>query len=376
MAKPPEAPVRREDGNMSSLFSGVMYFLTMSRHFSPLPALVLIVGWLASPHPGVAQEDFDRLFASHEVLEFTIETDVDRLRRDRDEDAEQMPGSVLVQLPDGNVEVLPVKVRTRGHFRLDPNACWFPPIRLNFRTRDLGGTTFQGQDKLKLVTHCQQRREFEQNVIEEYLVYRLYNLLTEISFRVRLVRVTYIDINGGDDNITRFGVVIEADDMLAERLGGDILEMQSLRPAIFDAEQAALLSVFQYMVGNTDWSMVVFHNVEVLRRGDGSQLPIPYDFDWTGVVDAQYARPDPQFRTGSVRQRVFRGFCRPTIAFDAVFDRFRNIEQEAYQLIRDQEGLSERNKGKLIAYLEEFYEVIDDPGKARDRIVEACREGT
>jgi hypothetical protein len=351
--------------------------MTTSRRRRLLPLASLAIAALtASPHVASAQEEFSALFESHEVLDFTIETDIDRLRRDRREDSEQMPGSVVVHLPDGSVEILPVQVRTRGHFRLDRDSCWFPPIRLNFRTRDLEGTTFRGQDKLKLVTHCQQRREFEQNVIEEYLVYRLYNLLTDVSYRVRLVRVTYIDINGGDDNLTRFGVVIESDDMLAERFDGEILKMELLRPAIYDAQQAALMSVFQYMVGNTDWSMVVFHNMEVLRRGDGSHVPVPYDFDWTGVVDAQYARPDERFKIGSVRQRLYRGFCRPTVDFEEVYDRFRAVEDDTYRLVRNQEGLSDGNKGKLIDYLEDFYEVINDPEKAQDRIVKACRKGT
>jgi hypothetical protein len=350
--------------------------LWLLRRPSAQSAALIVTFLLGAYTPSAAQEDFARLFDSHDILEFTIETDIDRLRRDRREDSEQMPASMVVQRPDGKVDVLPVKVRTRGHFRLDKDSCWFPPIRLNFRTRDLEGTAFQGQDKLKLVTHCQQRREFEQNVIEEYLVYRLYNLLTDVSYKVRLVRVTYIDIDGGDENLTRFGVIIEADDMLAARFDGEILDMSFLRPAIYEPEQAALMSLFHYMVGNTDWSMVVFHNVEALRRGDGAYLPVPYDFDWTGVVDAQYARPDPKFRTGSVRQRIFRGFCRPTVDQESIYQQFRDIQDAAYDLVRNQEGLSERNKGKLIDYLENFYEVIDDPAKAHERIVRTCREGT
>lgn len=348
----------------------------MSYRRTLLLALSSTACLLASPRAGAAQSELARLFQSDDVLEFTIEADIDKLRRDRREDSEQLPGSVVVQLPDGKVEILPVKVRTRGHFRLDRDACWFPPMRLNFRTRDLKGTIFDGQDKLKLVTHCRQQREFEQNVIEEYLVYRLYNLLTEVSYSVRLARVTYVDINGGDDTITRYGVLIEAADMLAARFAGEILEMRMLRPAIYDAEQAALMSMFQYMVGNTDWSMMVFHNMKLLRRGDGSFAPIPFDFDWSGVVDAQYATPDPQFRTGSVRQRVYRGFCRPTVDFDAIYQQFRAVEDTAYQLVRSQVGLSEGNKRKLIDYLEKFYEVINDPDKTHDRIVKACREST
>ena len=63
------------------------------------------------------------------------------------------------------------------------------------------------------------------------------------------------------------------------------------------------MSVFQYMVGNTDWSMVRFHNVEVSRTPRGVYVPVPYDFDWTGLVSTRYARPNEGLGIRSVRQR-------------------------------------------------------------------------
>lgn len=321
-----------------------------------------------------AQEPDAPLFQAHETLHLTLETDVDKLRRDRRQESEYIEAVVKVALPSGAEEAIPLRVRTRGNFRLDRNSCWFPPVRFNFRKEDVVGTTFAGQDKLKLVTHCQERDEYEQNVLEEYLVYRIYNLLTDISFRVRLVRMTYVDVNGGDDTITRYGFLIEDAEAMAARSGGELLEMNTLRAAIYDPEPAARLAVFEFMVGNTDFSIQVFHNVELLRLGDGRFLPVPFDFDFTGLVNARYARPDPQLRSGSVRYRIFRGFCRSTVDYDALYEEFRGIRDEVFSIARGIDGISEETLGDDIEYLEEFYEVINDPEEARNKITDACRD--
>jgi hypothetical protein len=335
---------------------------------------VLLSGSLLAPAVASAQEPDAPLFQSTETIHLTLETDIDKLRRDRREESEYIDAVVKVALPSGKEEAIPLRVRTRGNFRLDRNSCWFPPVRLNFRKEDVAGTTFDGQDKLKLVTHCQQKDEYEQNVLEEYLVYRIYNLLTDISFRVRLVRMTYVDVNGGDDTITRYGFLIEDEDALAARFGGEILEMDVLRPAIFDPDHAAMMSVFEYMVGNTDFSMQVFHNVELLRMENGAYVPVPFDFDFTGLVNARYARPDPQFKSGSVRYRIYRGFCRPTVDFDAIYAQFNGIRDEVYEIVRSIDGITEKTVEEAIDYLDEFYEVINDPEEARRKITDACRD--
>jgi len=339
-------------------------------------ALLALLGAVLLPPAGGAQTPAHDLplFATHDVLEMRIESNIDVLRRMRDEDAEEIEGTIFAVRPDGRTDILPVELRTRGNTRLDRNTCFFPPLRLNVRTRDMEGTVFEGQDKIKLVTHCRPQGEYEQNTVEEYLAYRLYNLVTDISFRVRLARITYVDIDGGDSDVTRYGFLIESDEHLAERFGGRILELEALRPEIYDPSQAALLALFQYMIGNTDWSTYVFHNAELLRISPGLHLPVPYDFDWTGLVDADYARPDPQFRIGSVRQRLYRGFCRTNVAFEPLLQRYRDAREASLAMVAEEAALSEDNRRKMTEYLQEFYDIIDDPGEVQDKILDACRE--
>jgi hypothetical protein len=272
---------------------------------------------------------------------------------------------------------LPVKVRTRGIFRLQRRTCWFPNLRLNFPKEETEGTLFEGQDKLKMVNYCQDQDSYEQNVLEEYLVYRIYNILTDMGFLVRLARITYVDTSGKDDPLTRMGFILEHEDAMAARQDGTVLEVASASAESFQQDQAALLYVFQYMIGNTDWSITRSHNVTVMRIGWSEYYPVPFDFDFSGLVDAPYAAPNPVIAhlIRSVRQRLYRGICNDAIDYQAVFARFIEKQDEILELVRTHPPeLSERNRRDAARYLEDFYRVITDEGRARRYIVDVCRK--
>jgi hypothetical protein len=237
----------------------------------------------------------------------------------------------------------------------------------------MGGTVFDGQNGIRLVSHCRDRDDDEQNVLEEYLVYRTFNLLTDESFRVRLARVTYVDGEDDDDPTVRYAFFREESEAMAERLGALHQEIRQAGPRNFSAEEAVRMAVFQYMVGNTDWSMVRSHNAEVLQTARGVYVPVPYDFDWTGFVSAQYARPDERLGIRNVRQRIYRGFCRPDFDFSVVYAQFVEIHTDLEALYIGQEGLEERNRRDAVEYLDDFYEDIESPQRARSRLEEDCR---
>ncbi len=311
------------------------------------------------------------LFSSHDLIEFTLETDYGRLRGDRTQDSEYRPAILRMTDDEGRAQTIDIRVRTRGNFRL--TNCRFPPLRINFPRTRMGGTVFDGQNGIKLVSHCRDRDDDEQNVIEEYLVYRTFNLLTDESFRVRLARITYADGEDDDDPVVRYAFFIEEAEAMAERLGALYLEIRQASPRDFGAEQAVRVSVFQYMVGNTDWSMVSFHNTEVLQNSEGVYVPVPYDFDWTGFVSARYARPDERLRIRNVRQRIYRGFCRPNFDFSAVYSQFVEIRTDLEALYTGQDGLEEGNRRDAVEYIDDFYEDIESPQRARSRLERDCR---
>jgi hypothetical protein len=266
-------------------------------------------------------------------------------------------------------------VRTRGNFRLRRRTCNFPPLRINFKTKDTENTVFHGEDKLKLVAHCQDNKEeFEQYVLQEYLIYRIYNLFTDRSFRVRLARMTYVDTGSDKEPFTRWGFLLEDDDRMAARNGMDIFEMQGIHPDATDYELVTLLYVFQYLIGNTDWSVSGMHNIELMAGETQVPYAVPFDFDWSGLIAAPYARPDPQLPIRKVRDRLFRGYCRTPEELAPVFAQFNAKKDDIYALYRNQAGLDEDYLEKTLKYFDEFYETINDPRKVDREFIRRCRQ--
>lgn len=314
------------------------------------------------------------LFAAEEPLELTLIADFDQLGDDRHEVNPERPAILhLADLTGAPIEVA-LEVRTRGNFRLRRTTCAFPNLRLDFVPgSNVEHTVFAGQEHLKLVGHCRDSGEYEQNTLEEYLVYRLYNLLTDESFRVRLARITYRDVAGRAQPITRYGFLLEDIDRLAARLGGIHLEVPGVHPHDLDGPSSARVELFQYMIGNTDFSIVNFHNTELVRLPDGTYHPIPYDFDFSGLVDAPYAMPAPILGTRSVRERVYRGFCRPGTDLAPLFDAVLANRQRFAQIFRNQPELDPKRAERAIRYLDEFFATAESR-RARQALIERrCR---
>lgn len=265
-----------------------------------------------------------------------------------------------------------VKLRTRGIFRL--KTCGFPPIRLDLPARKLDNTPFAGEDKLKLVTHCQGDHSYERNLLREYALYRVFNALTDSSYRVRLAHVTYVD-SARHDTVTRYGFLIESDTALAQRIGADPVSSNTLYDPMTDPSYMTLVAVFQYLIGNTDWSVWHRHNIAIFQRVAPPRplLAVPYDFDFSGAVNAPYASPPEQLKIQSVRQRVYRGFCQPDSVLSAVLARFRVAKDSIYAAVRAVPDLPERDVRNVLNYFDEFYKVVDNPGAVNREFVRPCR---
>lgn len=317
------------------------------------------------------------LFQSEEPLEMTLRTDIDFLRDERSDSVEVDGTATFVNL-DGSEATSPVQVRARGNFRRDKANCNFPPLRLNFPRGDMDGTVFEGQNHLKLVTPCRDDRDdYQRYVFDEYLAYRVLNLLTPASYRVRLVHVTYEDVNDDYGPKTKCGFLIESDDQMAERNHATFLEVPQMHPIMADAEQADIVAMFNYMIGNVDWSDVYFHNAGVIETEDSRHLTVPYDFDFSGVVNTRYATVPPQLRdrVTRVRNRLFRGFCRPELtqtAMSMVFNLKRDQIEQLYRTFPYYEDSGQAEDA--LDYYEGFWSVIDNPGKFNDEILHGCTE--
>lgn len=311
------------------------------------------------------------LFVSSEPLVLTVEVDLPTLVKDKDEQKEDHPAT-LTYLDDAGATVsTSVKLRTRGNYRL--KHCKFPPIRFDFPKERVDGTVFAGQNKLKLVTHCQSGADYEQNLLHEHAAYQIYNLLSDLSLRVRLARITYRDTSGKDEPITRYAFFIEDVDDLAERAGMVFTDTLNVHPAHTDFQSTGVLDVFQYLIGNTDWSTYARHNIELLRNNDGVLFAVPYDFDWSGLVDAPYARPNPQLKIRSVRERLYRGFCRPPEYVDRAVQPFRERREAIYAVFDGVPDLDPKRLQRTREYLDDFYKTIDNPKDLEREFVKKCR---
>jgi hypothetical protein len=357
-------------------------------------ALLSLLLLCASPLTGIAQEpepptpeevsaaEAAPLFSTYDLLEITLEADFHTIRReDRERGAEERPAILRWTEPDGTSGFQGIQVGTRGRFRLERRNCDLPPLRLNVRRSEADGTVFENQDKLKLVGVCKPNQTYwEQYVYSEYLIYRAFNLLTPLSFRVRPVRVTYVDTSGEEETLVKFGFLLEDDSQLAARNGGWKRDWESgqLDPRALRPRHAVIVDVFQYFIGNTDWSAVEMHNMELLQFPDEPPITVPFDFDFSGMVDARYAIPDPDADIRSVRQRRYRGFCAEEVnrspeVYDEVFQLFRDKEEEFRQLWRSQEGLEEGTLSKAMDYMEEFFQIINDPDRIESYMLRDCR---
>ena len=311
------------------------------------------------------------LFDSGAILEITLAGPLSAVIGDAEHRREH---SFSLELDGATV---PVAVRLRGKSRVE--LCNFPPLRLNFAPDSVKDTLFAGQNKLKLVTHCKSGDDYEQNVLEEFLAYRLVNVLTDISVRTRLLRVSYVDTDKpGKAPVTRFAFLVEPDEKVAERVGGQVLKIRNLSRGMLDVEHAALMYVFHYMIGNTDWSLVrnyeddyCCHNGTLFRVGERNYF-LPYDFDMSGLVNARYAKPKPELRLRSVRTRRYRGYCADAAAvreaLRAVVSRRDAIMAEVATL----PGLNAKNRERQQRYLEKFFAKAANEGKLLKEFERRC----
>lgn len=335
--------------------------------------LGLAHGALAAQVRAAGAEPESGLFASTERVPVTLRTRIDWLRDTRS-DKEEVPGTLTYRGLNGAEVTVPVDVRARGNFRRDKRNCNFPPLRLDLPTRKVAGTLFEGQDKLKLVTPCHDRRSaYQQYVLQEYLVYRTYGLLTPLSFGVRLVRITYEDTDEEYPFRTLTGFLIESEEAMAARNGAEISEWEQFHPGSVEDENGSQVALFQFMIGNTDWSAPYFHNVKMVRTADALYKLVPYDFDFSGVVNARYATPAEGLPIRNVRQRLFRGFCRDGVDWTALRTRFDGIRDGIQRLYDGLEELEEKERRKALEYYDDFYEINNDEKKFDRAVLRRCR---
>jgi hypothetical protein len=300
------------------------------------------------------------LFDSTGILRVKLRGDLRALMNDRSDGARKLPLSLLYT-PAGSAEIsIPVEARSRGHFRKMKSNCRYPPLLLHFPKGEgpHRRSIFREQRKLKLVMPC----AGDEYVVREYLVYKLYNLFTPLSFRARLISLTLEDGAGKTTESPFYGILLEEEAQMAQRNGMSSLK-KGLKPRQLQQEVFLTMAVFEYLIGNTDWSVQYLQNVKLLvADAHNLPIPVPYDFDHAGIVQAPYARPAEELQMRSTRERRYRGHCMSDLKpFETVLARFNALKKELYHTYESCALLDAKYLKSTLRFLDEFYETINTP---------------
>jgi hypothetical protein len=317
------------------------------------------------------------LFQSSEVLPFTLTADFKKVTNDRSPTSRTMyPAKLTFAGEDGQPVTVDVNIRNRGNLRRNPRTCGFPPIRIEFppeEKAELKKSPFAGSKELKLSTHCS--GDYEQYVVKEYLAYRTYNIITPWSLRARLAKGTYVEATNGKTVATKLAFFIEAEDDLAKRMEGRVAVLPRTSFADHDMDALTQVAIFSFMIGNTDYSIFVLHNTFLIQTPDKRLHTVAYDFDVTGLVNPPYALPMKAFNIATVKDRLYRGPCRPVEQLEPLLSVYRGKKDEILKLYAEQPELSKGSKDEMKGYIEEFYGIINEKGRVKHWLVDTCNKG-
>ena len=312
------------------------------------------------------------LYRSETPLAITFRTNIKQIRRDKGDTPPWRWASLTYNDSAGKPVEVPARVRVRGIWRL--KHCEFPPIRLNFAGKDTKNTVFEGLDKPKMVNYCRDNDQYEQYMLQEAQLYRIYQLLTPNSHRVRVVRLTYLDSASGKKEAERYAMIVEDPDQLANRLMAKPIKQKGASAADMEPKELALAYMFLYFIGNLDFSFNGLHNTELLGTTDGRILPVAYDFDYAGAVNASYAVPPPNYGVPNVRTRKFMASCEISPEFPGAVARMQEKKEAIYALYHDEIGklMSPNIVKETLGYFDEFYDRVRTPQEAEKNVFRNC----
>lgn len=312
------------------------------------------------------------LFEDETPLEIAFSAPLGQLKHE-EEDSVYFNSILSFRTGNGSVDSVHIGVRARGNFRR--KRCGLPPLRIKISKEDRKEGLFAGVKSLKLVLPCQDTRAGIDLVLKEYLCYQLYETTTPYVLHTRLVNITLHDTSGKNKLMKLQGFIIEDDDDAARRLKAKVMHADQVNPFMLQDTCALRFDLFQFMIGNTDYSTVYFHNTKVLRTKAGVLLPVAYDFDMSGFVSAPYASVDPSLGITGVRDRVYRGFCRGDAVSEFVRREYIALEPTVYAIIDKHHSLfSDKDLSGMKRYMKEFFTVMRSDGIYRSRIAQACRK--
>ena len=353
---------------------------TVAASFVALFGAMLVAAHQAFAGPASAElEKSPRLFAADATLALTLTAPWREFVRNKNSKA-SYPGTLEYVDESGAKHAMPLAVAARGHNRL--KVCRFPPVKLIFDKEAIKGTLFRGSKALKLVTHCAGDQRSEQDLVREMLAYRIYNLITPRSFRIRPLSVTYVDSADRAPDGPHHAFLIEDDSDLARRNDLPKLDVPTLDLAQLEPLEASRFSLFEYLIGNTDFAVLLgtsadrcCHNAVLIGDNKPSMVfAVPYDFDSSGLVDTRYSIPSPVLKTSSNRERVFRGFCAKNATLEGARREMLRLEPQVLDMVRSDTLLDAKGKVTASEYLSNGFDDLRDDERFAREIIAKCRK--
>lgn len=314
----------------------------------------------------------ERLFDSDEILEVNMKFSIKSLIKDTN-DSTFIDSFLIYKTPEGTLDTLEVGLRARGNFRKEH--CYYPPIRMKLKKQEGKGNLFDGSRNLKVVFPCTIAKNADSYIVKEFLCYRFYEQVSQYTFQTRMIRINFVneDDRKGEMN-SLLGFLIEDDDKVADRFDGEILENKRIAGMVLEDSSAIRHDLFQFMIGNTDWSSLYQHNMKILKLDAKTVVPLAYDFDMTGMVMPPYAQVSSLVDIKNVSDRLFRGFCRDEEMMTSIRNEFLAKEDLIYGEIERQAFLLPPNEVRFMNnYLKEFFDILKDDKRFDFNILSACR---
>ena len=317
------------------------------------------------------------LFREEAPVTMTLVTNLRDLLRERDSTELKWFGADLSYTDaKGAMRHLPVDLRARGHFRRQARNCGFPPLFVKSSKQSRDSTILQGNARLKITTPCRQGADdYQQYILLEYLMYRTYGIINPVHHRTRLANITYKDSTERVKPISVTAFFVEVAEEVATEADLEFTEQTGAGFADVVAEDLDRISLFEYWIGNTDWSLSALHNISLFRNKSGDYVPVAYDFDWSGAVNPRYAFPAAQLGIRTVRDRLHRGPCRTAAEWAPTIAYFQSKKAAVDSLwTTPLEGLDPKRLTDTKAFLDQLWPILSDPRRFDRSVIKACEK--
>ena len=303
-----------------------------------------------------AKPDLFDLLEGKNYVSVTISLNLDSLINNRYNE-DKIGGTFVFKSAAGKNLSFSVNINLRGKYRR--RMCGFPPLKLNFNKSELSDNGLSKADEYKLVTHCLEGEEGDVNIVKEFLAYQLYQQVSPLSYRSKLLKITYQDTKS-ENKIVGMAILLEDKSSFEKR--HDVSEMKdtfSLPRSNFDDSNFRTHGLFQYLIGNVDWSTAISKNIDIYKsKKNGKIFIVPYDFDFSGFVNVSYAVPNKDYNQKKVRDRLLLEADKSDSLYQSEIQKFIALKPTFIELIKKQKGLETEVKIDLEDYIHSFYNNI------------------